>query len=390
MEKDFIDLIKISIDENNNRFYRMKRISESVFQIEMGRIGATPVYMKRPMHLWEKTLQEKLKAGYVDRTKYTKIIKKSTHQPIEDPEVRELIKDLLHYANRIIKENYTISIEEVSKEMIEEAHTILYQMSKCTNAYIFNQHLKKLFYVIPRKMSDVQAMLADSVSDFERIIEREEELWEILKNKVAQVEKERISAAGDQKTLLEEWGISIRPCSDSEERQIISHLTPESASYFKRAFRVNNHFTDKQYERYVKEAGAKTHFLYHGSRNTNYIGILTEGLRLHPDAIITGKMFGSGLYFANRAKKSIGYTDTKGSVWAKGKKDQSYLAVYKVAYKHARHIDVWDTSLSLLTKEKLGEYDALFAHKGQSLVNDEIIIYDERQSTIQYLIELQS
>lgn len=76
MEKDFIDLIKISVDENNNRFYRMKRISESVFQIEMGRIGATPVYMKRPMYLWDKTLQEKLKVGYVDRTKYTKIIKK--------------------------------------------------------------------------------------------------------------------------------------------------------------------------------------------------------------------------------------------------------------------------------------------------------------------------
>lgn len=35
-------------------------------------------------------------------------------------------------------------------------------------------------------MSDVQAMLADSVSDFERIIAREEELWEILNNKVAQ------------------------------------------------------------------------------------------------------------------------------------------------------------------------------------------------------------
>ena len=32
--------------------------------------------MKRPMYLWDKTLQEKLKAGYVDRTKYTKIIKK--------------------------------------------------------------------------------------------------------------------------------------------------------------------------------------------------------------------------------------------------------------------------------------------------------------------------
>lgn len=36
--------------------------------------------VQRPMYLWDKTLQEKLKAGYVDRTRYTKIIKKSTHQ----------------------------------------------------------------------------------------------------------------------------------------------------------------------------------------------------------------------------------------------------------------------------------------------------------------------
>ena len=33
--------------------------------------------------------------------------------------------------------------------------------------------------------------------------------------------------------------------------------------------------------------------------------------------------------------------------------------------------------------------DAVFAHKGSSLINDEVIIYREEQLTIQYLIELQ-
>lgn len=40
-------------------------------------------------------------------------------------------------------------------------------------------------------------------------------------------------------------------------------------------------------------------------------------------------------------------------------------------------------------KSSIRPHDALFAHAGTSLVNDEIIVYDERQVTLQYLIELE-
>ncbi|KAL3678725.1 hypothetical protein R1sor_021681 [Riccia sorocarpa] len=51
--------------------------------------------------------------------------------------------------------------------------------------------------------------------------------------------------------------------------------------------------------------------LWHGSRTTNYVGILSQGLRIAPpEAPITGYMFGKGLYFADLVSKSAQYCYT--------------------------------------------------------------------------------
>lgn len=48
--------------------------------------------------------------------------------------------------------------------------------------------------------------------------------------------------------------------------------------------------------------------LWHGSRSTNYGGILSQGLRIAPpEAPVSGYMFGKGVYFADMSSKSAGY-----------------------------------------------------------------------------------
>ncbi|KIK47946.1 hypothetical protein CY34DRAFT_149122 [Suillus luteus UH-Slu-Lm8-n1] len=48
--------------------------------------------------------------------------------------------------------------------------------------------------------------------------------------------------------------------------------------------------------------------LWHGSRTTNFAGILKQGLRIAPpEAPSTGYMFGKGVYFADMMSKSAGY-----------------------------------------------------------------------------------
>ncbi len=51
--------------------------------------------------------------------------------------------------------------------------------------------------------------------------------------------------------------------------------------------------------------------LWHGSRLTNYVGILSQGLRIAPpEAPVTGYMFGKGVYFADMVSKSANYCFT--------------------------------------------------------------------------------
>ena len=48
--------------------------------------------------------------------------------------------------------------------------------------------------------------------------------------------------------------------------------------------------------------------LWHGSRTTNFMGILSQGLRIAPpEAPVTGYMFGKGVYFADVSSKSANY-----------------------------------------------------------------------------------
>jgi len=48
--------------------------------------------------------------------------------------------------------------------------------------------------------------------------------------------------------------------------------------------------------------------LWHGSRTTNFAGIISQGLRIAPpEAPVTGYMFGKGIYFAESASKSANY-----------------------------------------------------------------------------------
>ncbi|XP_077414565.1 poly [ADP-ribose] polymerase 2 isoform X2 [Vanacampus margaritifer] len=67
----------------------------------------------------------------------------------------------------------------------------------------------------------------------------------------------------------------------------------------------------------VDRDGESSHFLshihnrmllWHGSRLSNWVGILSQGLRVAPpEAPVTGHMFGKGIYFADMSSKSANY-----------------------------------------------------------------------------------
>lgn len=74
-------------------------------------------------------------------------------------------------------------------------------------------------------------------------------------------------------------------------------------------FEVDRHGERERYETYANLHNRK--LLWHGSRITNFVGILSHGLKIAPpEAPISGYMFGKGVYFADMSSKSANYCFT--------------------------------------------------------------------------------
>ena len=77
--------------------------------------------------------------------------------------------------------------------------------------------------------------------------------------------------------------------------------------------------------------------LWHGSRFSNFVGILTNGMRIAPkEAPSTGYNFGKGVYYADMASKSSGYCCTYLS------KGVGLLLLCEVALGEARQLESTD------------------------------------------------
>ncbi|CAK3869542.1 Poly [ADP-ribose] polymerase 2 [Lecanosticta acicola] len=72
-------------------------------------------------------------------------------------------------------------------------------------------------------------------------------------------------------------------------------------------FRIERSGEADRFQSFGKK-GSDRRLLWHGSRSTNYGGILSQGLRIAPpEAPVSGYMFGKGVYLADMSSKSANY-----------------------------------------------------------------------------------
>ena len=109
---------------------------------------------------------------------------------------------------------------------------------------------------------------------------------------------------------------------DSDEFKLIQQYVesthaPTHTEYhleIQQIFKVERLSEIDRYKEYLDQHPAaltNRKMLWHGSRLTNFIGILSQGLRIAPpEAPSTGYMFGKGIYFADMVTKSANYCCT--------------------------------------------------------------------------------
>ncbi|KAJ5085253.1 hypothetical protein N7532_010024 [Penicillium argentinense] len=76
-------------------------------------------------------------------------------------------------------------------------------------------------------------------------------------------------------------------------------------------FRIERDGEEERFSssQFAKIQNSNRRLLWHGSRSTNFAGILSQGLRIAPpEAPVNGYMFGKGVYLADTSTKSANYT----------------------------------------------------------------------------------
>lgn len=380
---------------------------------EFGKSGKLTV---KPLHEWDKIYSSKVAKGYEDKSYlYEDLVTAQVtgsandanlYAPIQNPKIAEIVDRLQKYANDVIKANYSVKSGQVTKIMVDEVQKYLDEMTYANSLNEFNNYLLEIFKIIPRSMSRVDAYLAYSQNDMAKIIQREQDLLDIMRGQIITPVKGQkvVTQAGNKHTILELNGIQIEE-ADAKDIAEIKKRMGSNASRFVNAWRVVNEKQETAYKAYCKAEGLRKRdckLLWHGTRSENVWSILKTGLVLRPqNAVITGKMLGLGLYMANDFLKSRNYTSARGTTWAGGRDNTGFMIMHAVAY--GNPYDVYSFSqipntfeykdLRKLKDANGNKYHCVHAHKGMdtgwsSLKADEIVVYREEQVMPVYLVEI--
>lgn len=389
--------------QNNNKYYQMEEQADGTFIVKYGRVGASASVARYPVSKWETKLREKLRKGYTDQTHlFSTRTSQQQITGIEATAVKELVQQLMDYAKDSIKENYNVRADQVSPQQVAEAQAILDELVALTRQPFdlakANDQLLRLFQIIPRRMGDVRTHLLGQMESEKELLAAAEEKWsaeqatlDVMRGQV-ELNKDDESEA-QEINLLRDLGLEVTAENDPKVIKRIKKLMGPNAAQFYRAYAVKNVHTQKAFDaHYSTSRYKKTELFWHGSRNENWLSILKTGLVLRPaNAMVNGKMFGYGLYFADKFQKSLNYTSLRGSYWARGTQDRGFLALFDVhvgkQLKIKKHQD-WCYELNEDNLKLQGPYDSLYAKGGADLVNNEYIVYKSAQCTIRYLVEV--
>lgn len=436
------------LKHNNNKFYIIQLLESEANKgnyfvwTRWGRVGHDGQFaMQKSANLdqakkdYEKKYREKVSKGYTEiEISYDEDEPKAgTKKGKYDEEEKQIASKLDHDVEDLIKLIFNMKLMQrqmmeigydakkmplgkLSKNTIKQGYEVLKQISDVldgkTNGDLTDLS-SKFFTVIPHDFG------FKHMSQF--VINTKEKLKEKL---------DMVQSLGDIEIatrLLEEGGSKgmsevdanyaklkceiVTLDTSSEDYKIIEKYiqTTHAATHsnfkleIQKIYKVNRTGEDQRFKSHI----GNDMLLWHGSRLTNFAGILSQGLRIAPpEAPVTGYMFGKGIYFADMVSKSANYcsagsSDNIGLLLlcrvAVGTPRDLYHADYNAgnlpSYAHSTK-GVGKTAPGVNTRARFRNMivpigPGVSAKSiSSSLLYNEFIIYDVTQARLEYLIKL--
>ncbi len=224
-------------------------------------------------------------------------------------------------------------------------------------------------------------------------------------------------------TIYQEIKTQIQPVSDPKILQMIHNYVKNThgQTHTDYSVKIVNVYEIKRVgEREKFDAYCQQHdiqhkqLLWHGTRLTNYLSILKQGLLLRadhiPGTVITGKMFSYGLYGSNSFSKSFNYTGYDNynvtqclflAEFALGQIDYRFDADYEITeqslkqsgYHSVQGQGKYSPSSSIVIDGVTipqGQLTKSTQYQQCVLNYDEFIVYNEAQVNLKYIVEVEA
>lgn len=408
-----VRLVFSDLAKNSYKYWDGELLDDGTVISTFGVVGAANPQSKNfgkvGKSFFEKKIREKLNKGYehakviIEGANTTAIVQKGTLADIamrqikhSNDLVKKLIKRLADSNIHKITSATSISFNDgvfktplgiVTQEGIDEARLLLqwffkFQPKRKSVEQTYNEKIDKYLKIIPRPKGG--GLHYEDIFDTSESIQKESDVIDALENSLSLATTP--TATPDDKTVEEKvFDLSIEVETDDKVRKRLEKWYEDTKkamhSYGNVKVREIYNVDLLKYNANFREELANRVQVWHGSGQSNILSILKSGLFTSPPstAAIAGKMFGNGVYGSETSSKSLGYSLGR---WGQSSGDSGWLFVCEFAMGNPYYAK---NSLSNIPSG----YDSCWAlPKNTSLYNDELIVYNENQIRIKYLLEV--
>ena len=353
-------LNQTNLKNNNNKFYLMQILQTNANNgyavwFRWGRVGMVGQSsltscgndLEKAMELFCKKFYDKTKNEFSDRQKFKKVAGKydllfmdykSTEKDVVDAPVAlmkqksvppsnldkklqdliELLCNVKDMEEAVLEMKYDAKkapLGKLTKQQIKNGYKALQKIEQCISNNKMGDELIKAcdaFYTrVPHSFGMQRLPVIRTKQELKQKIELLETLGDIeIAMKVINEASDSLVNPIDQHYSALNCGLNALD-HNSDEFKILNKYTQNTHAKTHNQYKMEIidvfEVSDPDQIAEYNDVGNRM-LLWHGSRLTNFVGILSQGLRVAPpEAPVTGYMFGKGIYFADISSKSANY-----------------------------------------------------------------------------------
>jgi poly [ADP-ribose] polymerase 1 len=361
---------------------------------------------------------------YEDDSKKRLMLEEKSKIPSKLPEqVQNLVRMIfdINLMNQMMVE-FQLDLERMplgrlSKKQLQEANETLKELSdlvaRGAAEVEFVAMSNKFYTLVPHSFGMKQAPVIDTLEAIKQKIDMIESLLEI-EIAYSMLQEDVDDELNPLDCRYDQLKAELAPLKHTSKefktiQEFVNNTHADTHNTYKLivedVFKVKREGEAARYKPFKKLHNRQ--LLWHGSRLTNFVGILKNGLRIAPpEAPATGYMFGKGVYFADSVSKSANYC------FASPEFDAGLLLLSEVALGDTHDL----TRSNYITQLPEGKHstkgvgktfpDPKMAQKGRdgvvvplgkmivdetiqtSLLYNEYIVYDPAQINVKYLLKM--